>query len=177
MAAETPFLYNVSMMPSRDPSEAAQNARSNLIRMSLVFMAMTGVIAFMIGTDRVQLYDEPVELTASVSQQQEWTESGPLDLKVNVTLINNTGDPIPLEAENNCAIFRWFLTDEDRNFVQAQRDEDVCIAVPMRDQLEGKHQVTDEYDLALDTSRVKPGRYILFIKYWGNELREPVTLD
>lgn len=144
--------------------------------MSLVFMAMAGVIAFYVGTGRVQL-NEPVELTATVSQQQKWTESGPLALKVNVTLANNTGEPMPLEAANTCEIFRWFLTDEDRNFVQAQRDEEVCIAVPVRDQLEGKHQVSGEYELALDTSRVKSGRYILFIKYWGNELREPVTLD
>lgn len=164
------------MMPPKDPKEAAKNAGSNLVRMSLVFMAMAGVIAFYIGTGRVQLND-PVELTAHVSQQKAWTESGPLALKVNVTLANNTGEPMPLEAANNCEIFRWFLTDEDRNFVQAQREEEVCIAVPVRDQLEGKHQVSGEYDLSLDTSRVKPGRYILFIKYWGNELREPVKID
>ncbi|MDX5366831.1 MAG: hypothetical protein LPK88_10350 [Alphaproteobacteria bacterium] len=163
-------------MTPRDPGEAAANARSNLIRMSLVFMAVAGVIAFYVGTGRVQMND-PVELTARIAQQQVWTEDGPLELKVNITLANNTGEPIPLEAENNCTIFRWFLTDEDRNFVQAQRDEDVCIAVPVRDQLQGKHQVAGEYMLPLDTARVKPGRYILFMKYWGNELREPITID
>lgn len=176
MATATSLLYNVKMMKSRDPSEAAQNARSNLVRMSLIFMAMAGVIAFYVGTGRVQL-SEPIELTARIAQQQAWTEAGPLELKVNVTLANNTGEPIPLEAGNNCEIFRWFLTDEDRNFVQAQRDEEICFAVPVRDQLMGKHQVTGEYMLGIDTGRVKPGRYILFIKFWGNELREPVKID
>lgn len=176
MAAETSLLCNVSMMNSRDPSEAAQNARSNLVRMSLIFMAMAGVIAFYVGTGRVQLSD-PIELTARVAQQQAWTEAGPLELGVKVTLANNTGEAIPLEADNNCGIFRWFLTDEDRNFVQAQRDDEICFAVPVRDQLQGKHQVTGDYTLVLDTGRVKPGRYILFMKFWGIELREPVKID
>ena len=176
MATAASLRYNVKMMNSRDPSEAAQNARSNLIRMSLVFMAMAGVIAFYIGTGRVQLND-PVELTARIAQQQAWTETGPLSLKVNVTLANNTGEAIPLEAGNNCEIFRWFLTDEDRNFIQAEREEEICFAVPVRDQLQGKHQVTGEYILTLDPGRVAPGRYILFMQFWGNELREPVKID
>lgn len=176
MATATSLRYDVKMMNPRDPSEAAQNARSNLVRMSLVFMAMAGVIAFYVGTGRVQL-SEPVELTARIAQQQAWTETGPLSLKVNVTLANNTGEAMPLEAANNCEIFRWFLTDEDRNFIQAERDEEICFAVPVRDQLQGKHQVTGEYILTLDPGRVAPGRYILFIKFWGNELREPVKID
>jgi hypothetical protein len=176
MATAGSVRYNVKMMTPRDPKEAASNASSNLVRMSLVFMAMAGVIAFYVGTGRVQLGD-PVELTARIAQQQAWTEAGPLALKVNVTLANNTGDPITLEAGNNCEVFRWFLTDEDRNFIQSQRDEEVCIAVPIRDQLEGKHQISGEYMLTLDTGRVKPGRYILFMQYWGHELREPIKVD
>ncbi|MBX3447349.1 MAG: hypothetical protein KF765_11400 [Parvibaculaceae bacterium] len=162
-------------MPSRDPNEAALNARSNLIRMSLVFMAMAGVIAFYIGTGRVQLND-PVELTVQVTQPRSWTEAGPLTLAVNVTLANNTGEAMPLEIDSQCKIFRWFLTDRDQNFVQSQRGDEACVDVPMRGELEGKHSISGEYELELDPSRVKPGDYILFMNYWGNERREPVTI-
>jgi hypothetical protein len=163
-------------MSAKDPNEAAQNARSNLIRMSLVVMAMTGVIAFMIGTGRVQLYDEPIELTVQVTQPRSWTEAGPLILAVKTTLANNTGEAMPLEIGSQCNIFRWFLTDRDQNFVQSQRGDEACLDVPMRGELEGKHSISGEYTLELDPARVKPGDYILFMNYWGNERREPITI-
>ena len=161
-------------MSAKDPNEAAQNARSNLVRMSLVFVAMAGVIAFYVGTGRVQL-NEPVELTANVTQPRSWTETGPLTLAVSVTLANNTGEAMPLEIGSQCNIFRWFLTDRDQNFVQSQRGDEACLDVPMRGELEGKHSISGEYTLELDPARVKPGDYILFLNYWGIERLEPIT--
>ncbi|MBO6633427.1 hypothetical protein [Parvibaculum sp.] len=163
-------------MSDNNRRDAADKAGSNLTRMSLVFLAMGGVIAFYIGTGRVQLND-PVELTASISQPNTWTETGPLALDVSVTLANNTEEPLPLEVASQCDTFRWFLTDEDQNFVQSQRGEETCVEVPVRGELEGKHTISGSYTLTLDTSRVEPGNYILFLKYWGHELREPITID
>ncbi len=163
-------------MSENNPRDAASKAGSNLTRMSLVFLAMGGVIAFYVGTGRVQL-NEPVELTASVSQPNTWTEAGPLPLEVGVTLANNTQEPLALETGSQCDIFRWFLTDEDQNFVQSQRGEETCVEVPVRGELEGNHTISGNYTLTLDTSRVKPGDYILFLKYWGHEIREPITID
>jgi hypothetical protein len=163
-------------MSDNNRRDAADKAGSNLTRMSLVFLAMGGVIAFYIGTGRVQLND-PVELTASISQPNTWTETGPLALDVSVTLANNTEEPLPLEVASQCDTFRWFLTDEDQNFVQSQRGEETCVEVPVRGELEGKHTISGNYTLTLDTSRVEPGNYILFLKYWGHELREPITID
>lgn len=156
--------------------DAADKAGSNLTRMSLVFLAMGGVIVFYVGTGRVQLND-PVELTASISQPNTWTETGPLSLAVGVTLANNTEEPLALETGSQCDIFRWFLTDGDQNFVQSQRNEETCVEVPVRGELEGKHTISGDYTLTLDPSRAKPGDYILFLKYWGYELRENVTID
>ena len=47
----------------------------------------------------------------------------------------------------------------------------------MQGNLEAKHNISGEFTLTLDPARVKPGRYILFMRYWGHEHREPVTID
>ena len=163
-------------MSTNDPDSAAARARSNLIRLSLVVLAMTGVIAFYLGTGRVDLRD-PVEITARVTQPVTWTETGPLTLEVHVTLANNTDEPLPLSLPSQCDIFRWFVTDEDRNLVQSQRGDEPCVDVPMKGSLEAKHSISGEFTLSLDPARVKPGSYILFLRYWGHELREPITID
>jgi len=163
-------------MSDNNRRDAADKAGSNLTRMSLVVLAVAGVIVFYIGTGRVSL-SEPVELTANISQPNTWTETGPLSLDVGVTLANNTEEPLALETSSQCDIFRWFLTDEDQNFVQSQRGEETCVDVPVRGEIEGKHTISGNYTLTLDPSRVKPGDYILFLKYWGHERREPITID
>lgn len=163
-------------MSVKPPKEAASLASSNLIRMALVVLAMAAVVAYFLGTGRVQL-NEPIELTARISQPKTWTEAGPLTLNVGVTLANNREEPLPLETSSQCSIFRWFLTDDDRNFIQSQRGDDACIEVPVRGELEGNHTVSGEYTLTLDPARVKPGQYILFLNYWDHELREKVTIN
>ncbi|MBC7103464.1 MAG: hypothetical protein H5U13_09645 [Parvibaculum sp.] len=162
-------------MSMNNPDSAAEKARSNMMRLGLVAVAMAGVIAFYVLTGRVDL-NEPVELTACVTQPATWTESGPLTLGVAVTLANNTDEPLPLSLASQCDIFRWFLTDEDQNLVQSQRSDEPCVDLPMQGNLEAKHNISGEFTLTLDPARVKPGRYILFMRYWGHEHREPVTV-
>ncbi|MAU59106.1 hypothetical protein [Parvibaculum sp.] len=163
-------------MSMNGPDSAAANARSNLIRLALVVLAMTGVIAFYLGTGRVDLRD-PVEVTARVTQPVTWTQGGPLSLDVAVTLTNNTDEPLPLSIASQCDIFQWFVADEDMNLVQSQRGDEPCVDVPMRGSLDANHKISGEFSLSLDPARVKPGDYILFIRYWGHELRQPITID
>lgn len=163
-------------MSGKTPKDAASAASSNLIRMALVVLAMAAVIAYYIGTGRVQL-NEPVELTARIAQPATWTAAGPLTLTVGVTLANNRDEPLQLETSSQCNIFRWFLTDDNRDFIQSQRADDACIEVPVRGELEGNHTISGEYTLTLDPARVKPGDYIIFLNYWGHELRQPLTIN
>src|SRR5690554_744372 len=163
-------------MSEKSPKEAAGIASSNLIRMALVVLAMAAVVAYYIGTGRVQL-NEPIELTARIAQPATWTDAGPLTLTVGVTLANNQDEPLQLETSSQCNIFRWFLTDDNRDFIQSQRADDACIDVPVRGELEGKHTISGEYTLTLDPARVKPGDYIIFLNYWGHELRQKLTIN
>lgn len=163
-------------MSGKDPKDVASEASSNLIRMALVVLAMVGVVVYFISTGRVQ-FNEPVELTARIAQPTTWTETGPLTLTVGVTLVNNQDEPLQLETSSQCNIFRWFLTDDNRDFIQSQRADDACIDVPVRGELEGKHTISGEYTLTLDPARVKPGDYIIFLNYWGHELRQKLTIN
>jgi hypothetical protein len=36
--------------------------------------------------------------------------------------------------------------------------------------------MNETFVLDLDPSRVRPGDYLLFLRYWGHEATEPVTI-
>ena len=163
-------------MSMNGPESAAEKASSNMMRLGLVAVAMSGVIAFYVLTGRVELND-PVEVTARIAQPATWTANAPLTLNVAVTLANNTDEAMPLSLPSQCDIFRWFVADEDHNLVQSQRNDEPCLDVPMKGNLDAKTSISGEFTLTLDPARVKPGDYILFLRYWGYELREPVTID
>ncbi|MEP2829202.1 hypothetical protein [Parvibaculum sp.] len=163
-------------MSRNGPESAAEKASSNMMRLGLVAVAMSGVIAFYVLTGRVELND-PVEVTARIAQPATWTANAPLTLNVAVTLANNTDEAMPLSLPSQCDIFRWFVADEDHNLVQSQRNDEPCLDVPMKGNLDAKTSISGEFTLTLDPARVKPGDYILFLRYWGYELREPVTID
>lgn len=158
------------------PSDPVGEASRNMMRIALVVLSIVGVIAFFIVTGRVEL-NEPVELTVTVTQPATWTADAPLELRVAPVLANNTDEPLPLQLSSQCDIFRWFVTDPDQNLVQSQRGDEPCVDLPVKGELEAKHTMSGDYTLKLDSTRVKPGDYILFIRYWGHELREPLTID
>lgn len=163
-------------MSRTPPPDAAGEAGRNMMRFSLVVLAMVGVVMFFVVTGRVDM-SEPVELTATVTQPATWNAAAPLELEVVLTLANNTEEALPLELPSQCEIFRWFLADKDKNLVQSQRDDEPCVDIPIKGALEPKHNMTGNYTVKLDPARVPPGDYILFIRYWAHELREPITIN
>ncbi|ABS64486.1 hypothetical protein Plav_2879 [Parvibaculum lavamentivorans DS-1] len=163
-------------MAKRPTTEAAEEAGRNMMRFALVALAMVGVVMFFIVTGRVDM-SEPVELTARLSQPATYSATSLTTLDVSLTLANNTDEALPLELRSQCDIFRWFVTDEDKNLVQSQRDDEPCVNLPVTGALEPKTNMTGNYTLNLDPTRVTPGDYILFIRYWGYEIREPLTIN
>lgn len=163
-------------MSKTTPPDPASEAGSNMMRIAFVVLGMVGVIAFFIVTGRVEM-NEPVELTASITQPLTHKPGEPLLLEVAVVLANNTEEPLPLALPSQCDIFRWFIADSERDLVQSQRDDEPCVELPVTGELEAKHTMSGTYTLKLDPARVAPGDYILFIRYWGHEIREPVTIN
>lgn len=161
--------------PSRDPNDVADSAGRNMMRIGLVAMAVVGVVTFFIATGRVEL-DEPLVVTATPVQVGTWIAGAPVKLDVEVQIVNNSDEGLPLEVSSQCEIFRWIVLDAESEFVQSQSGGEACVEVPVSGFLDPKHSLTGAYTLELDPARVKPGEYRLLARYWGHEIRQPFTV-
>lgn len=141
-----------------------------MMNQALVVLAMVGVIAFFIYSGNVEM-DEPVSLTVETTQPA----GEPLRLNVAVKLTNNTKDGIALTVPTQCDVFNWFLTGKDKEFVQSKKDE-TCAQQTVSTWLDAKHAMSENFVLDLDPARVKPGDYLLFLRYWGHEATAEVAI-
>ena len=159
-------------MNREDPRNALQR---NIVLSSLVMLAVVGVIAYFIATGKVDMGD-PVRMEATVEQTVDYApEHGPV-LTVSATVVNDTDETLPVQAETQCKIFQWFLLDMDGALIQAQNPDPSCADVPATNFIEPHHKMTNKFTLELDQRRVEPGDYVLFIRYWGYEGRQRVTV-
>lgn len=146
-----------------------------MINMSFAVLAAVGVIAYFIYTGAVKP-DEPVTLTVTTDQPEASVANQPVKVDVTVRLENNTKETQALTAATQCDVFRWFLTDDKKEFVQSQADDKVCAQVTVSTALAGRHIMTEKFPVELDPRRVHPGDYRLFIRYWGQETDVPLTI-
>lgn len=92
-----------------------------------------------------------------------------IPLEVAVQLINRRDEPLPLEAPTPCKVFKWVLTTNAREFVQA-KPEEMCPQVVMTASLDANSNTTENFTLELDARRLDPeGAYELRVSYWGVE--------
>ncbi len=157
---------------ARPPLKADVSQR--MMNMSFAMLAAVGVVAYFIYSGNVQP-DEPIKLIVTAEQGVAGADRQ-IPLNVTVRLENNTKDGLVLTAPTQCDIFRWFITDTSKEFVQAQTDTRLCAQVVATGYLDSHHALTEKYPLELDPKRVHPGDYLLFIRYWGHEESVPVTI-
>lgn len=149
--------------------------RRNITLSSLVFLAVVGVIAYFIVTGKVDMGD-PVRMEANVTQTVNYGPTqGPV-LQVEATVVNDQDETLPVQAKTQCKIFQWFLLDKDGALIEAQLPNPNCADVPATNFIEPHHKMTDKFTLQLDQRRVQPGDYVLFMRYWGHEGRQQVTI-
>jgi len=153
------------------PSELGQR----MINMSFAMMAVVGVIAYFIYTGSVQP-DEPVKLTLTAAQTEPASPGKPIKIALTVRLENNDNKGLALTAATRCDVFRWFLTDTNKEFVQSQADDQVCAQVTVSTWLDAHHAITETFPVELDPKRVKPGDYRFFVRYWGHETNEAIAI-
>lgn len=146
-----------------------------MMNQALVVLAMVGVIAYFVYSGNIQP-DEPVTLSVETTQAEAAAPDRPIRLSVTLKLANNTKDGVALTVPTQCEVFNWFLTGKDKEFVQSKKDEAACPQQTVSTWLDAKHTMTETFVLGLDPARVKPGAYLLFLRYWGHELTKPVTI-
>lgn len=159
------------MTDPKTPSDLGKR----MMNMSFAMLAAIGVIAYFIYTGAVKP-DEPVTLTLTTEQPEASSADKPIKLDLTVRLENNTEETQALTASTQCDVFRWFLTDDKKEFVQSQADDKVCAQVTVSTALAARHIMTEKFPIELDPRRVHPGDYRLFIRYWGHEANAAVTI-
>lgn len=146
-----------------------------MMNMSIAMLAAVGVIAYFIYTGAVQP-DEPVKLIVTGIERNAAQPGKPIEMDISVRLENNGKEGISLTAPTQCDVFRWFITDKNKEFVQSQTDQQVCAQVTVSTYLEKDHAMNETFPVELDPKRVKPGEYLLFVRYWGHEANTPITI-
>lgn len=92
-----------------------------------------------------------------------------VNLPVSVRLKNNTEETALLEVPSPCNIIRWYITNQDGDFVQAPAAE-TCSQVVMKANLPAGQFSQDEVEIHLDTQRYQAGAvYKLMVRYWGQD--------
>ena len=158
------------------PQDQRDSLRRNVTLSSLVFLAIVGVVAYFIVTGKVDMNGDPVRMEASVAQTVNYAEDRAPVLTVDATVVNDSDKTLTVQAETQCKIFQWFLLDKDGSLIEAQLPNPNCADVPATNFVEPHHKMTDKFTLELDQRRVQPGDYVLFIRYWGYEGRQQVTI-
>lgn len=152
-----------------------QDLGKRMMNQALAVLVMVGVIAYFIYSGNVEV-DEPITLDVVTTQIDGNAPGQPIKLDVALKLANNSKEGMALTVKTQCEVFNWFLTGKDREFVQSQKDDPVCPKETVSTWLETKHTMKENFVLDLDPRRVKPGDYLLFIRYWGQEVTMPVTI-
>lgn len=156
-----------------DPTPVKDLGKS-MMNQAFVVTAMVLLIFYFVYTGKVQP-DEPV--TLEITATQGTTEPGKdIPVTVAVKLSNNTKEGMSLTVPTQCDTFNWFLTGPDKEFVQAKGTEDVCPKTAVSTWLEGEKAMQENFVLQLDPARVRPGEYKLFMRYWGHEMTQDITI-
>lgn len=146
-----------------------------MMNQAFAVLAIVAVIAYFIYSGNVQV-DEPVTLAVTTSQTQPSVPGKPFALELTLRLTNNTKEGMALTSPTQCDVLRWFITGKDKEFVQSQNDDQVCEKVTVSSWLDAQHSINETRVLQLDPARVRPGDYLIFVRYWGHEVEAPLTI-
>lgn len=146
-----------------------------MMNQAIAVLAMVGVIIYFLYAGNVQP-DEPITFGITVTRTSAVGPGEPIKLDVALQLTNNTKDGIALTVPTQCEVFNWFLTDTDKEFVQSKNEEPDCPKQTVSTWLDAKHAMNETFVLDLDPSRVKPGDYLLFLRYWDHKAIERVSI-
>lgn len=161
--------------PKITPPKAAAELGQRIVGSTIAVMAMAGVIAYFIYTGQV-LPDEPVVYTATPTQTEPYVAGKPVKLTIDARIENHDAQPLQLSSPTVCDIFEWFVTDTAGELVQSQKTPDMCAQVLAQQVLTKNQALSDSYQIELDPTRVKPGEYRLFTRFWGMETNQSITI-
>lgn len=118
-----------------------------------------------------------VGLAVGVPANQLMTQSGDdIILPVVLRLINRSENEESLEADNMCKIFRFVVTTQQNEFIQAKRFADDCPTNTAYGNIAANSVIEQIEAVPLDASRYAAGDYKLRVKFWNYEGEAKFTL-
>lgn len=137
-----------------------------MVRSTLLLVVAIVVVGLVVDGGYIDIEDpDKVTLTAQFGP----LEDGVYPLKVSARVQNISDDPMLLTSPTPCDVFRWFLLDDNNDFIQSKPEEVCPQAMVSLNLAAGKYQEA-EFILPIDARRIEPGGNLrLRYKYWGIE--------
>lgn len=144
--------------------------------MKMPNMVVTTVAAIVIitvlgyfGRDdgRVGTGDIGLEVGAPIEHKLSTYDTTPLP--VVLRLVNKTNETMPLSADGPCKIFRYIVTTDGGDFIQAVRRPEVCNETTTRAAIAENDVIEEIRQVPLDSKRYEPGDYVVRVKFWNYE--------
>lgn len=152
-------------------------SRQAIIRTAFWMLLIVGTVYTISQTD--MLYnDGPLSMNIDMREKVLVPRSNSqVSLPVTVKLQNNAGETAILEAPNPCKIIRWYITNDDGDFIQAPAEE-ACSQVVIKANLPPGQFSEDELEIPLDVRRYEADtQYRLSIRYWGQEAERKFEIE
>jgi len=148
-------------------SERTKNASRTAVISSLISIALVAVLGFALyfergGNSIVSIVEAPRSLVFEGSERQQ--------VEITLKITNKSDEPFALEAENRCAILRWFVLDGGGNFIEARRLPKPCPSGedPVSAILPPGNEINESVAINLSPELYGEGLvYVLHVKYWG----------
>lgn len=152
-----------------------QDLGKRMMNQAFIVLAMIGVVIYFVYFGDIQP-DETTTFDVVLTQDTPTAPNTAIPLTVAITFTNNSKDGIALTSQTQCDVFNWFLTGTDKEFVQSKEEPSDCPKQTVSTWLDGKHILKQTFTLELDPARVHPGDYLLFLRYWGHETTQKLTI-
>lgn len=154
-----------------------EDSRQAFIRTAFWMLLIVGVI-YTISQSEMLMNDSPLALKVDMQEKVLVPRSNTqVNLPVTVKLQNNAAETALLEAPTPCKIIRWYVTNDDGDFIQAPAEE-ACSQVIIKANLPPGQYSEDEIEIPLDVKRYEPGAgYRLSIRYWGQEAEKKFEIE
>lgn len=137
----------------------------------IIFVAFIGALGYAASQGGLDFLENEVSLVVVPNRTVvDLGAKEPPVIQLQVTLKNNTGSDVTLEAESPCKVIKWvILASPSMDLIQARGGTEVaCPDNPIRRTFVPGQKIEEFYALQLNPSRFRTaGEYQIHIKYFG----------
>lgn len=152
-------------------------SRQAFYRTAMWMALIVGTVYTISQSDLIHSYT-PLAVKIEMPEKIVFPKSNAtVSLPINLQLKNNMQETAQLEVPTTCNIIRWYITNQEGDFIQAPAAE-TCSQIQMKASLPAGQASQDELEIPLDTQRYEEGvKYKLMIQYWGQDASKDFNVE